>query len=258
LALLTVLGIHELGHYFMARRHGVDVTLPYFIPAPMGLGTFGAFIQMKSLIKSRRAVFDIGIAGPLAGLVVAVPLLVVGIAGTERVPDGTGGLTVQTGSSLFLAMLYQLAYGSDAAAAAVSLSPVAFAGWIGVFVTGLNLLPVGQLDGGHVAYALFGRRNARAVSIATVVTMLALGLTIWPGLLAWALIVALLSGFSHLPALDDVTPPDTKRFALGALALVLPILIMLPVPGAFRSPTLDSPYQGRTVTAAAVPVAGAE
>jgi membrane-associated protease RseP (regulator of RpoE activity) len=258
LALLAVLGIHELGHYYMARRHGVDVTLPYFIPVPMGLGTFGAFIQMKSLIKSRRAVFDIGIAGPLAGLLVAVPLLFVGMAGADRVPDGTGGLTLQTGSSWFLAMLYQLAYGGDAAAAVVNLSPVAFAGWIGVFVTGLNLLPVGQLDGGHVAYALFGRRHARTVSIATVVLMLALGLTIWPGLLAWALIVALLSGFSHLPALDDVTPPDTKRFALGALALVLPILIMLPVPGAFRSPTLDSPYQGRTVTAAAVPIAGTE
>ena len=244
-SLLAILGVHELGHYFMARRYGVDVTPPYFIPVPMGLGTFGAFIQMKSLIRSRRAVFDIGIAGPLAGLVVAVPLLYLGVAGASPVPEAAGPFALQTGSSLLLALLYQLAYGGDIGNASVSLSPVAFAGWIGVFVTGLNLLPVGQLDGGHVAYTLFGRRHARTVSVVTVLLMVGLGLFVWPGLLAWALIVALLAGFSHMPALDDVTPPDAKRFALGAMALALPVLIMLPVPGALGDPMLDSPYQGR-------------
>jgi membrane-associated protease RseP (regulator of RpoE activity) len=245
LSLVAILGIHELGHYVMARRHGVDVSLPYFIPAPMGLGTFGAFIQMKSLIKSRRAIFDIGIAGPLAGLVVAVPLLYSGLADATSMPaaDEPGALNAK--SSLLLVLLYQAAHGSDMSTAAINLSSVAFAGWIGVFVTALNLLPVGQLDGGHVAYALFGRRHARTVSILVVLLMVVLGLFVWPGLLTWALLVLLLAGFSHMPALDDVTPPDTKRFALGALALALPIVILMPAPGAFGRPTLDSPYQGR-------------
>jgi membrane-associated protease RseP (regulator of RpoE activity) len=246
LALLAILGVHELGHYVMARRHGVDVTLPYFIPVPAGLGTFGAFIQMKSLIRSRRAVFDIGIAGPLAGLVVAVPLLYFELKDAAPIAGGQEPSALNTGSSLLLAMLYQAAHGGDmGAGAAVKLSPVAFAGWIGVFVTALNLLPVGQLDGGHVAYALFGRRHARTVSILVVMLMVGLGLLVWPGLLTWALIVSLLAGFSHMPALDDVTPPDAKRFALGTMALAIPIVIMMPIPGALDSPTLDSPYQGR-------------
>ena len=146
---------------------------------------------------------------------------------------------------MFLALLQQLAYGGDMSTGAVNLSPVAFAAWIGVFVTALNLLPVGQLDGGHIAYALFGRRHARAVSISTVLLMVGLGLAVWPGLLTWALIVTLIAGFSHLPALDDVTRPDTKRFVLGVVTLALPILIVVPVPKALDPPTLDSPYQGR-------------
>ena len=244
-SLLTILGVHEFGHYIMARRHGVAVTLPYFVPFPMGLGTLGAFIQMKSLIKTRRAIFDIGIAGPLAGLAVALPLLYLGL----RTPSGSSvdgsRFVVDTGSSMFLALLQQVAYGGDIGTAAVNLSPVAFAAWMGVFVTALNLLPVGQLDGGHIAYALFGRRHARAVSIATVALMAVLGLVVWPGLLTWALIVALIAGFSHMPALDDVTPPDGKRFAVGVLTLALPILIVVPVPRTLEAPTLDSPYQGR-------------
>jgi membrane-associated protease RseP (regulator of RpoE activity) len=249
-SLLSILGIHELGHYVMARRHGVDVTLPYFIPAPMGLGTFGAFIQMKSLIKSRRAVFDIGVAGPLAGLIVALPLLYIGLRDGSPAPAGTEPHALNTEASLLLALLHQAAQGGDVAnGVAVTLSPTALAAWIGVFVTALNLLPVGQLDGGHVAYALFGRGHATTISVVTIAIMVGLGISVWPGLLTWALIVSLLAGFSHMPALDDVTPPDAKRFALGALALALPFIIVLPVPGALDGPRLDSPYQSqRTVT----------
>jgi membrane-associated protease RseP (regulator of RpoE activity) len=245
MSLLGILGVHELGHYVMARRHGVEVTLPYFIPVPMGLGTFGAFIQMKSLIKSRRAVFDIGIAGPLAGLVVAVPLLYSGLTAAPSLPGAEDPFAMNTGSSLLLSLLYQASHGGDVGAVAVHLSPVAFAGWIGVFVTALNLLPVGQLDGGHVAYALFGRRHATTVSILVVFLMVGLGLFVWPELLTWALIVSLLAGLSHMPALDDVTPPGARRFALGALALALPILILMPIPSALDIPTLDSPHQAR-------------
>jgi membrane-associated protease RseP (regulator of RpoE activity) len=243
-ALLAILGVHEMGHFVVARLHGVAVTWPYFIPVPMGLGTLGAFIQISSLIKSRRAIFDIGIAGPLAGLVVALPALYFGLKDAAPVTDGaTGG--VHTGSSVLLALLYQLANGGsliDAAATVVRLSPLALAGWIGLLITALNLLPVGQLDGGHIAYALFGRRRARTIGIVSVLLMVGLGVAVWPGLLTWAILITLIGGFSHLPALNDVTAPDGKRYALGALALVLLALILAPIPGALRGMMLDCPY----------------
>jgi membrane-associated protease RseP (regulator of RpoE activity) len=150
---------------------------------------------------------------------------------------------MQTGSSLLLALMYQLVHGGDLGTATVRLSPVAYAGWIGLFVTALNLMPVGQLDGGHIAYGLFGRRHAKAIGIGSVLVMLGLGFFVWPGLLTWALLIALIAGFSHMPALDDVTPPDRRRFALGALAFVLLALILLPVPAVVRLMNLDSPYQ---------------
>ena len=242
LALLAILGVHELGHYVVARWHGVDVTLPYFIPVPMGLGTFGAFIQMKSLIRSRRAVFDIGIAGPLAGLLIAIPALYFGLRGAAPIEDGTHTMGMHAGSSVLLAVIYQLANGGGLGDAVIQLSPIAFAGWIGVFITALNLLPVGQLDGGHIAYGLFGRRHARAIGMGTFLVMLGLGLTVWPGLLTWAFLLALFAGFSHIPALNDVTPPDGRRFALGAVALALLIVIVTPLPSAARGLMLDCPY----------------
>ena len=241
-ALLGILGVHEFGHYFVARWHGVDVTLPYFVPVPMGLGTFGAFIQIKSLIKSRRAVFDIGIAGPLAGLVVALPALYFGLRGTLPVAEGSPTMGVHAGSSLLLALVYQLANGGELGSAVVRLSPVAFAGWIGLFITALNLLPVGQLDGGHIAYGLFGQRRARQIGVAAFLVMLGLGLFVWSGLFTWALLIALIAGFSHMPALDDVTPPDGKRFALGAVALAVLVLTVVPLPSAMRGLMLDCPY----------------
>jgi Zn-dependent protease len=227
-SLLAILGIHEVGHYVMARWHGVDVTPPYFIPAPMGLGTFGAFIQIKSLIRSRRAVFDIGVAGPLAGLVVAVPLLYVGLR--QMPPDGVAGLGIPTASSPFFRLMYELAIGAAPADAIVRLSPIASAAWIGIFVTALNLVPVGQLDGGHIAYALLGQRRARLAGVVTVGFMIVVGMLFLPGLLTWALLIALLAGFSHKPALDDVTPPGGRRVALGILTLLLPIIVLLPLP----------------------------
>lgn len=241
-ALLSILGVHELGHYFVARWHGVNVTLPYFIPVPMGLGTFGAFIQIRSLIKSRRAVFDIGIAGPLAGLVIALPVLYFGLRGTLPVEGGSELVGIHVGSSFLLSVMYALAQDAPLGEAAIRLTPVAFAGWIGIFITGLNLMPVGQLDGGHITYGLLGRRWAVRIGIAAFFAMAALGVTVWPGLLSWALIIALIAGFSHLPALNDVTAPDWKRYVLGAFALLLLGLILAPVPGSLRGLMLDCPY----------------
>jgi membrane-associated protease RseP (regulator of RpoE activity) len=242
LALLGVLGVHEMGHYVVARVHGVAVTLPYFIPVPMGLGTFGAFIQMRSIIRSRRAVFDIGIAGPLAGLFVAIPALYIGLQDSQAITDGASRTGVETGSSLLLALVYQAVHGGPLGSTAVQLSPVAFAGCVGLFVTALNLLPVGQLDGGHIAYGLFGRRGAMAISVVSIVAMLGVGLFVWPGLLTWAVLVTLLAGFTHMPALDDVTPPNGVRFALGMLAFVILALIVVPLNDELRL-LLDSPYQ---------------
>jgi membrane-associated protease RseP (regulator of RpoE activity) len=244
-AILAILGVHEMGHFIVARWHGVDVTWPYFIPVPMGLGTLGAFIQIKSLMKSRQAVFDVGIAGPLAGLFIAIPALFVGLAqsaplGADETLNGT-----RAGTSILLALMYQLVQGGDlatAAAATIRLTPIAFAGWIGLVVTALNLLPVGQLDGGHIAYALFGRRYARAIGFGTFVVMFALGLSVWPGLLTWAIMIALIAGFSHMPALDDITTPDGKRFVLGAFAMVLLAVIVLPMPEGLIGMMLDCPY----------------
>ncbi len=241
-ALLGILAVHEFGHYFTARRYGVDVTLPYFIPVPMGLGTFGAFIQMKSLIRSRRAVFDIGIAGPLAGLVVALPALYFGLRGTAPLAEELHTTGVYSGSSLLLAFIYQFANGGELGSAVIRLSPIAFAGWIGLFITALNLMPVGQLDGGHIAYGLFGQRRARQIGIGAFLVMLGLGLFVWPGLLTWAVLIALIAGFAHMPALDDVTPLDGKRFALAGLALAVLVLTIMPLPAGMRGLMLDCPY----------------
>jgi membrane-associated protease RseP (regulator of RpoE activity) len=241
-SLLAVLGVHEFGHYAAGRWHRVAVTLPYFIPVPAGLGTFGAFIQIRSLIKSRRAVFDIGIAGPLAGLVIALPALYFGLRGTLPVAQGMPAMGVEASSSILLALVYQLANGGDLGSAVIQLSPVAYAGWIGLFITALNLMPVGQLDGGHIAYGLFGQRRARMIGIGAFLTMIGLGVFVWPGLLTWALLIALIAGFSHMPALDDVTPPDAKRFALGAVALAVLVLTIVPLPAALRGLMLDCPY----------------
>jgi membrane-associated protease RseP (regulator of RpoE activity) len=149
---------------------------------------------------------------------------------------------VYSGSSLLLALIYQFANGGELGSAVIRLSPVAFAGWIGMFITALNLIPVGQLDGGHIAYGLFGQRRARQISVGAFVLMLGLGLFVWPGLLTWALMIALIAGFAHMPALDDVTPLDGKRFALGGLALAVLLLTMLPLPAGMRGLMLDCPY----------------
>jgi membrane-associated protease RseP (regulator of RpoE activity) len=253
LGLMAVLGIHELGHYFAARYHGIRVTPPYFIPVPFALGTFGAFIQMRSPTENRRALFDVAVAGPLAGLAVAVPLLLFGLESSTVVPGAViGGQVIalgdaaapeemtppavvggtSVGSSLLLALLAKLTmpealrYGW-----VLQLSPLAFAGWLGIFITGLNLLPIGQLDGGHAARALFGHQGGSAIGSLAMWSLLILGIFVWPGLLTWALIVFFIAGVAT-PPLNDLTPVTPGRRWLGYATFAILFLILVPLPHA--------------------------
>ena len=236
LGLLAILGVHELGHYFMARHHRIRVTLPYFIPVPFALGTFGAFIKMRSAPESRRALFDVAVAGPLAGLVIAIPALLIGLRSSVIVAAAAepaagmmhGGTSV--GSSVLLAFLAKLSLGPALLEGHVlQLSPLAFAGWLGLMVTALNLLPIGQLDGGHIAHAMFGRRAGDTIGSVAMWTLLLLGLFVWPGLLTWAIIVFFIAG-RGAPPLDDLTPLTPSRRWLGYAAFAILALILAPLP----------------------------
>jgi membrane-associated protease RseP (regulator of RpoE activity) len=278
-SLLAILLAHEFGHYFVGRARGAAVSLPYFIPLPISLlGTMGAFIQLKQLPKNKRALFDLAVAGPLAGLVVAIPVLILGLAlspvtttrntyytRAANTPDACSNTAnigdtyscpddnlLEGNSLLYLGLKYivkgkllpspvsydgsPLAYwirylltghpipvgGQD-----VGLHPVAWAGWAGLLVTFLNLIPAGQLDGGHVIYAVFGKRVNHILPVILVVTVL-LGF-FWNGWWLWAFLIFLL-GRSHAEPLDQITPLDPSRKALAVLMLVIFLLILMPVP----------------------------
>jgi membrane-associated protease RseP (regulator of RpoE activity) len=229
LSMLLILGAHELGHYFAARYHKVPVTLPYFIPFPSIIGTMGAFIRLKAPIKNRRALLDIGAAGPLAGLVFAIPILLLGLL-TSPVQPSVGGY-LQEGNSILYGLAKLLVYGRwlPADGLDVHLNQVAWAGWVGLLVTGLNLIPVGQLDGGHVSYVLFGKRARRffwPAIIGLVIIALLLQVATW-----W-LWVALLFFFgrSHAEPLDDVTRLDPRRRLIAIFTLLLFFLVFVPIP----------------------------
>ena len=237
LGLMLILGAHELGHYFTARRHGIWVTPPYFIPAPFALGTFGAFIRIKSLSPDRRATFDVAVAGPLAGLVFAIPALLIGLRQSRMVIESASPEIVHTGmqigSSFLMAIMAKLALGASTLEGhQLILHPLAFAGWLGLLVTALNLLPIGQLDGGHIAHAMFGARRGHAISVGGLMTLFALALFVWPGLMMWALVVWFIAGDRDAPPLNDVTPLNTGRRVLGWLMFVILAAILIPVPHA--------------------------
>ena len=256
-SILAILLAHEFGHYLAGRYHGTHVTLPYFIPFPLSpFGTMGAFIQLKEPPKNKRVLLDIGIAGPLAGLVVAIPVLLLGLSLSEvsriNVPPG-GGVQLEGNSILYLLSkfaifgqllpapadygglppaMYWLRYfftgqpipvgGLD-----VMLHPVAWAGWAGLLVTALNLIPAGQLDGGHVLYVLVGRR-ARALLPFILFSLVLLGL-VWSGWWLWAMLIFLL-GRLHAEPLDQITPLDSRRRAVAILGLLIFFLVFTPVP----------------------------
>jgi membrane-associated protease RseP (regulator of RpoE activity) len=226
-----ILLVHEMGHYLMCRRYHVPSTLPYFIPLPPPisfLGTLGAVIRMRLRTGERKILYDIGIAGPLAGLVVAIPVALWGLAHSAvlNVPPGRGGIVL--GDSLLFLLLQRIALGSVNPDAVVVLHPVALAGWTGLFVTGLNLIPVGMLDGGHVAYGLLGRRSV-FVALAGVAGLLALAIAMFPGWWVW-IVLLLLLGVRH-PASRLSSPPISRgRVLLGLFTLLVFIACFVPRP----------------------------
>jgi membrane-associated protease RseP (regulator of RpoE activity) len=228
--------VHEFGHYAAARWHRVTATLPYFIPMPVGgLGTLGAFISVRSPMKNRTVLFDIGLAGPLAGFVVAVPLLVAGILLSEPVSSITPGLTQRVLGSSVLVRVVSSFFSSALPNQTLALHPVYFAAWLGLLITGINLLPIGQLDGGHVAYALFGRA-AHHVARGAFLLLIVAGMLLSRTWLIWAMF-ALFGGLHHPPPLNDIVPLGRRTPARRAF---------------YHRPFL-SDYRARTVSSRAEP-----
>ena len=233
LSLMFILGIHEGGHYLATRYHKLKSTLPYFIPVPFFLGTFGAFIQMRSPMPNRRALFDIGIAGPLSGLIVSLPILLWGLANSTIVPLGEESQlftfeSLDPSRSLLLLIISKLALGASLQAdSALNLHPVAISGCLGLIVTALNLMPVGQLDGGHIVHAMYGQRTAAIVSQVARFLMLILSF-VYEEFFLWAILLLFIP--SDEPALNDVSELNGPRDFLGLLSLALLILIILPAP----------------------------
>ena len=234
LALMAILLAHEMGHYLTASRYGVDQTLPYFIPAPTIFGTLGAIILMRSLPSDRRALMNVAVAGPFAGVLVAIPIVAWGLAhSNEAAFQRLSDSDFVFGSSFLFVLLKRL-FAPDVGL--LELHPVAIAGWVGLFVTSLNLIPAAQLDGGHVAYALFGRHQRR-LSLAVVIALLVLGTflalehgveqgAIW---VLWALFLFIL-GVRHPPVRDERVPLSRGQRLMGWLALALFLLTFTPTP----------------------------
>lgn len=259
LSMLVILGTHEFGHYIAGRRHGVHVSLPYFIPMPFSLlGTMGAFINMKDSPRNRRDLLDIGIAGPLTGFIVSTIVLFIGLKLSRidviptQFPAGMG--TQLEGNSVLYLLLKYIAFGKWLPAPAkytlppllywvrffftgmpkplgatdVMLSPVAWAGWAGMLVTSLNLIPAGQLDGGHLFYTLFGKDTARKLIPVILVILVLLGF-VWSGWWLWAVIVFLL-GRAYAEPRDQITELDPKRKALAIIGFIIFLLTFTPIP----------------------------
>jgi membrane-associated protease RseP (regulator of RpoE activity) len=237
LSILLILGAHELGHYFAARYHNVSVSLPYFLPVPTIIGTMGAFISIREPIKNRRALLDIGAAGPLAGLVFALPLTLIGLIMSPVQPLPEGAFMLE-GNSLLYAALKFLTKGMwlpSPDGLDVHLTSVAWAGWCGLFVTGLNLLPIGQLDGGHMAYVLFGR-YARHLFWPVVLGLIGISLLLNVGTWWFWILLLFFFGQRHAEPLDDITPLDPRRRLIAILTLVLFFLLFVPIPLRFIGP----------------------
>jgi membrane-associated protease RseP (regulator of RpoE activity) len=231
---LAILGCHELGHYLACRYYGVDASLPYFLPVPITLtGTLGAFIRIREPIVSKRMLFDIGIAGPIAGFLVALPALVVGMAMSRiiQLPDPLPPGTYELGEPLLFRGVSWLIWGSLPEGADLNMHPVAFAAWFGMLATALNLFPIGQLDGGHISYAVLGRRSSH-VTLATVIgamvlSYLSLSWVVWTLL---TIVMLFVFGRHHPRTWDEAIPLDPTRKWLALFALVMFVVCFTPAP----------------------------
>jgi membrane-associated protease RseP (regulator of RpoE activity) len=228
LAIMSILLAHEMGHYLTCRYYGIDATLPYFIPAPTIVGTMGAFIRIKSPIQHRAALLEVGIAGPIAGFVLAVPALVIALMKSGFIAPEPAGTGIELGEPLIFKILEFAMGKTPPAGMSLNLHPIGFAAWFGFFATALNLLPVGQLDGGHVSYALFGSIHQR-ISKAFVFTLIPLGLFYWQGWLLWTAVLFFI-GLRHPVTLDDSVPLKNRHTALGWIALAMFVLCFTPMP----------------------------
>ncbi|MFA0834636.1 MAG: site-2 protease family protein [Methanobacterium formicicum] len=227
IALLAIIGTHELAHFFAARKHGVDATLPYFIPAPTIIGTFGALINIKSAIPTRKALFDLGYSGPLAGFIVAIPVLLIGLkySTVATNPDVAIAFT----PPLIMQLFSYLVAPAASSGQMILMHPVAFAGWVGILVTMLNLMPVAFLDGGHISRSLFGGSVHKFVSILGIMVTIILG---WY-LMAALMVFIFLMGRGHPGALDNVAPMDRKRKIISVVILIIFVLCLSPAPNNF-------------------------
>jgi membrane-associated protease RseP (regulator of RpoE activity) len=229
-AIILILLGHEMGHYLVSRRYGINATLPFFLPLPLPpFGTFGAVIRMESTVSSRKALFDTGIAGPLTSLLLSIPAIIIGLKLSKVVPvshikEGV----LRLADPLLFSFIQRLVLGEISENYEIYLHPIGFAGWVGLFVTSLNLLPIGQLDGGHIAYGLFGRRS-RAIFLIAIAVMAFITVFYNPG---WflLLILIILFGFRHPPPIDDITPLDWKRKLMGGVVFVAFLLSFTPAP----------------------------
>ncbi len=226
--LLLILGCHEMGHYILSKKHGLDATLPFFIPGPTIIGTFGAVIKIRSRLEDRQVLMDIGIAGPLAGFIVGLPVLIFGYTQSRIIPTDGLEYAGQLGDSLITLLVGHIVYGNLPEGTTLMLHPSAFAGWVGMFVTSLNLLPVGRLDGGHIAYAFFGRSWNR-FSPFVFGAVLLMGL-FWTGWLVWGILIFFIIKIKHPHTMYDSQELDGKRRLLFFVAVVLLALTFMPRP----------------------------
>jgi membrane-associated protease RseP (regulator of RpoE activity) len=227
--LLGILFAHEMGHYVACRLYGVDATLPFFLPAPFisMVGTLGAFIRIRSRIPNRRALFDIGVAGPLAGFAVCLPILLLGIREARLVPTDPKADGIFLGEPLLFQWVERLVHGAVPDTMTLVLGPLGLAAWFGLFVTALNLIPIGQLDGGHVTYALLGDR---AQLVSRIGSWVCVALVYFgPNWILWAILVRVL-GRRHPTTLDDAEPVGRARVWVGLLSLVVFVLCFVPNP----------------------------
>lgn len=230
IASLGILWCHEMGHWLACRRYRLPSTLPYFLPAPVAIGTFGAFIRIRSPIRTKRELFDVGISGPLAGFVVLIPILLVGVARSTPAtlsPGSGNALQLVPGNCLALELATRLFHGPLPEGVALQFHPLALAAWFGLLATALNLLPLGQLDGGHVLYAVLGRTQRRLAW--PLWLLLAAAGFLWTGWFLWCAIL-LVMGLRHPPVRDEHVPLDPARRRLAWAALAVLVLSFMPIP----------------------------